>query len=288
MAEGGIPVDQDEKETMSSFLDAHSSAADILVMNVDDLRTELRVRGVAFSSGTKPKLQMLLLQGLGYVANPLPDLQDGHSELDPELEELQLDEAPQPATAMKASSDSFVSPLPDYTLPPPARLSAPPRDSTDSTDPVRTLDVQLQLRRLEIEEAERQHHFQAQREDKQRQSEAQEGAKDQELELRRLELQRLQAPPVAARRNGLSAFNVENAVRLIPRFTDQDIETFLISFEKIAALNNFPREKYTAILQAHLTGKALKVFTELSTEECHNYLFIYLTNIVQEYRNVAS
>jgi len=45
----------------------------------------------------------------------------------------------------------------------------------------------------------------------------------------------------------------------------------LISFEKIAELNAFPREKYAAILQAHLTGKALKVFTELTVEECRDY-----------------
>jgi len=42
-------------------------------------------------------------------------------------------------------------------------------------------------------------------------------------------------------------------------------------FEKIAALNHFPKDEYSAILQAHLTGKALKVFTELSTEECQDY-----------------
>ena len=48
-------------------------------------------------------------------------------------------------------------------------------------------------------------------------------------------------------------------------------QTFLISFEKIAALNQFPLDKYSAILQAHLTGKALKVFTELSMEECKDY-----------------
>ena len=298
MAEGGIPADHDENETMSSFTEAPPSAADILIMNVEELKTELRARGVAYGSGTKPELQMMLLQSLGYVTDPLPDLQDGHSELDPESDDLQLEEAPQPGTTMTAPSDPSVRPLPDYTLPLPARLSGPPlvrssaqpRESTDSTDAVRTLELQLQLRRLEIEEAERQRRFQtqqAEREDKQRQWEAQqrqweaqERAKDRQFEneerqrqfeLRRLELQRSQAPPVAARRDGPSAFKVENAVRLIPRFTDQDIETFLISFEKIAALNNFPREKYSAILQAHLTGKALKVFTELSTEECQNY-----------------
>ena len=116
----------------------------------------------------------------------------------------------------------------------------------------------MQLRRLEIEERR----LLAEREDKRaqerakeaqekRQWESQERAKDRDneerqrqFELRRLELQRPQAPPVAARRDSAPAFKVQNAVRLIPRFTDQDVETFLLSFEKIAALNNFPREKY--------------------------------------------
>jgi len=30
-------------------------------------------------------------------------------------------------------------------------------------------------------------------------------------------------------------------------------------------------DRYAAILQAHLTGKALKVFTELSVEDCQDY-----------------
>jgi len=58
---------------------------------------------------------------------------------------------------------------------------------------------------------------------------------------------------------------------LVPKFSESDVETFLISFEKVAELNNFPPDKYAAISQAHLTGKALKVFTELSVEECRDY-----------------
>jgi len=38
-------------------------------MNVDELRTYLRVHGVAFVGDTKPKVQMMLLQGLGYMGN---------------------------------------------------------------------------------------------------------------------------------------------------------------------------------------------------------------------------
>jgi len=42
------------------------------------------------------------------------------------------------------------------------------------------------------------------------------------------------------------------------------------SFEKIAQLNAFPEDKDAANPQAHLTGKALKVSTELSMEDCQN------------------
>jgi len=48
---------------------------------------------------------------------------------------------------------------------------------------------------------------------------------------------------------------VEAAIKLVPKFSESDVETFLISFEKVAELNNFPPDKYAAILQAHLTGK---------------------------------
>ena len=63
---------------------------------------------------------------------------------------------------------------------------------------------------------------------------------------------------------------MDAAVKLVPKFTEHDIETFLLSFEKVAELNSFPHDKYAAVLQAHLTGKALKVFTELSVEKCKN------------------
>ena len=138
MAEGGIDLEQDQNETVSSVYEAPPTAADILIMSVDQLRTELRVRGVAFTGGTKPELQMLLLQGLGYVVNPPPDPQDGHPELDPTAEEPQLEEAPRFVTVGTVPADPPVRSIPDYRLPAPARSPAPSRERTDTTDLVRT------------------------------------------------------------------------------------------------------------------------------------------------------
>jgi len=66
---------------------------------------------------------------------------------------------------------------------------------------------------------------------------------------------------------------VEAAVKLVPKFSESDVETFLLFFEKVGLdeLNNFLLDKYAAILQAHLTGKASKDFTKLSVEECRDY-----------------
>ena len=52
---------------------------------------------------------------------------------------------------------------------------------------------------------------------------------------------------------------MEAAVKLVPTFSEHDVETLLVSFEKVAELNNLPPDKYAAILQVHLTRKALKV-----------------------------
>jgi len=42
---------------------------------------------------------------------------------------------------------------------------------------------------------------------------------------------------------------------LVPKFSESDVDTFLISFEKVAELSNFPPDKYAAILQPILPGK---------------------------------
>jgi len=112
-------------------------------------------------------------------------------------------------------------------------------------------DLQLQLRRMELEFEERQ---------KQRQH---------EYEMRKLELKSSRLTLSASASSQPPPFQVDAAVKLIPKFTEYDVETFLISFEKIAKLKAFSPDEYAAVLQAHLTF--LKVFTELSIEECCDY-----------------
>jgi len=101
--------------------------------------------------------------------------------------------------------------------------------------------------------------------------EEQQKQRQDEYKMRKLELESSRLTLSASAPLQPPPFRVDAAVKLIPKFTEYDVETFLISFEKMAKLNAFPPDKYAAVLQAHLTGKALKVFTELPVEECCDY-----------------
>jgi len=136
-------------------------------------------------------------------------------------------------------------------------------------------DIQLQLRRLELdhanEERERQQQLELKKLELERERQKEE--RQQQLELKKLELEMSRASDPSAHPTDPPSyrsppFRVEAAVKLVPKFSENDAQTVLISFEKVAELNIFPPDKYAATLQAHLTGKALKVFTELSVEEC--------------------
>jgi len=150
------------------------------------------------------------------------------------------------------------------------------RVSTPIDHPSVPLGLQYDIRKLELQAEAREHdrerEAEARERDREREAEARERDREREhqLTLRRLELEsrHVDSDNIAQRQ---SAFRVETAVKLIPKFNEHDIESFLITFEKIAQLNNFPEDKYAAVLQAHLTGKALKVFTELSVAECQHY-----------------
>jgi len=57
----------------------------------------------------------------------------------------------------------------------------------------------------------------------------------------------------------------------LPKFNEQNVEEYLISFEKVAELNDWPKERYASVLHAMLLGKGLKVFAEMSTDDSKDY-----------------
>ena len=67
------------------------------------------------------------------------------------------------------------------------------------------------------------------------------------------------------------SFRMSSAIKFVPKFQEQDLEQFLFNFEKSMEIYNFPKDKWTALIHTKLTGKASKVFSALSIEQCKDY-----------------
>ena len=109
------------------------------------------------------------------------------------------------------------------------------------------LKYNLELKRMNIEERR------AQMELKERKAKL-------EYDLRVLEINsraRLSA-------DNQSSFIVETAAKLLPKLgSEHELDVYLITFRKIATLNIWPKEQWSAILQAQLKDKAMRIFPEL-------------------------
>lgn len=66
-------------------------------------------------------------------------------------------------------------------------------------------------------------------------------------------------------------FDVSRNSRLIPKFEEDDPESFFMQFEKLANTLQWPREYWTILIQTVLVGKARKVYGALTGEECKDY-----------------
>ena len=97
---------------------------------------------------------------------------------------------------------------------------------------------------------------------------------NREHEYRLAQLQSSQGSALNTRNSttGVDHFRVDMAAKMLPKWeVDVEIETYLLTFEKIASLNQWPKDHWSAIVQTLLKGKALKVFSELPTAECKDY-----------------
>lgn len=215
------------------------SMIEILQMDVDQLKSALGAYGLTPKAKSKPGLQMQLIQ----ATVPTESAASLSCVLD-----NKINDDYDVVVNSDGESDSADT-IPNTVI---------KQHTVSHTNDDILFEQQLKLKQLELDAEERKLRIK----------------QEHELQLRKLELQHqhlthshasfAHTPPVAT-------FRVDAAIKLVPKFDESDVESFLLTFERIAQLNSWPKDKYTAILQAHLTGKALKVFTELTTEQCRNY-----------------
>ena len=63
-----------------------------------------------------------------------------------------------------------------------------------------------------------------------------------------------------------NVFKIKNVIKMLPKWIESDVESFVQAFESLAVANDGPEDKYLAIIQNAILPKALKVFVELPND----------------------
>lgn len=69
-----------------------------------------------------------------------------------------------------------------------------------------------------------------------------------------------------------SNFDVRRNICLVPKFCEQEVDTFFLSFEKVAKSLKWPVTFWSLLAQSALTGRAQEVFAALDEEQSADYL----------------
>ncbi|KAK0138506.1 hypothetical protein N1851_024967 [Merluccius polli] len=121
---------------------------------------------------------------------------------------------------------------------------------------LRKLEHDLEIKRMEHEtrECEREH----------------------ALAMKRLELELSQLPPQPSPASPLiCGFDVSKNIRLVPPFSEKEVDKYFTHFERVATTLNWPREMWPLLLQCVFTGKAQEVLSALSMDQAKHILHAY-------------
>ncbi|XP_073785824.1 uncharacterized protein [Danio rerio] len=123
----------------------------------------------------------------------------------------------------------------------------------------RKLEQQLSVRKLELE-------LEREREERAFQ------LKKLELELaaKRAETPRADVHPVPEQSSAL-VFDVHRNMRLVPPFSEKEVEKYFDHFERVALSLKWPKQFWTMLLQCVFTGKAQDIYSALTLEQSGEY-----------------
>ena len=157
------------------------------------------------------------------------------------------------------------------------------------------LEIQLEIKKLEFQreqaECEREDKLrERRREDKRRECEREDRLRGQErkdrlreqeredhqrerereFELRKMELE-LGAKKTESSTSIAPTFDICKSVRMVPPFSEQEVDRYFPFFERVATSLKWPKESWTLLLQSVLVGRALDVYMSLPIEQSISY-----------------
>ena len=87
------------------------------------------------------------------------------------------------------------------------------------------------------------------------------------------------------RQNRHNVFNVVHVGKRLFKFDENNVDEYIEMFEKMAITEEWPIDKWCAIIQPHLIGKAQKAYNELSVDDLSNFE-VLKQNILKSYELV--
>ena len=90
---------------------------------------------------------------------------------------------------------------------------------------------------------------------------------EKEIRLRELELKEHKPSPSHPE----TGFDATKNIRLVPKFSEKEVDKYFRHFEKIALSLKWPKEVWTLLLQSVLFGKARDTYSALSVEQSSDY-----------------
>uniref|UniRef100_A0AAY4C2R8 SCAN box domain-containing protein n=1 Tax=Denticeps clupeoides TaxID=299321 RepID=A0AAY4C2R8_9TELE len=102
--------------------------------------------------------------------------------------------------------------------------------------------------------------------------------------LKRLELE-LASKSVLSVESQTPVFDVSRHIRLVPPFSEDEVEKYFSHFERVATTLQWPKVVWTLLLQCVLVGKAQEVYSSLSLQQSSDY-DVVKTSILNAYELV--
>lgn len=68
-----------------------------------------------------------------------------------------------------------------------------------------------------------------------------------------------------------NTFDATNNIRLVPKFTEKEVDKFFLHFEKVATTMKWPKHQWMVLLHTGFTGKAREVYSALPLHDCEDY-----------------
>ena len=122
---------------------------------------------------------------------------------------------------------------------------------------VRLKEIELEMKRAELEQRKFEanmvmERFRIEEENK------------QAIRLRELDINQTSAPQSGG-------FDVSKNIRLVPPFSEKDVDKYFTMFERVAVSFKWPKTQWTMLLQCVLVGKAQDAYASLSVDDSLNY-----------------